>query len=168
MFLFLKSFSQCQGWKAKMGSPSCAVPNTCRFHSKERGRQEQKGSDCKVCSIFAFFSIFLWLLLHLSCFIRGVRTPPLHPHQDQEARRVKWLQALRSRTLRYEQECSQQVFQLGLQGLYFSIFVFILYFCIFIFVFLQGLRAKTLHHEKVPESVVRLQGVRTQPVCLEV
>ena len=49
-----------------MRSPPCAVPNTCGFHSKDRGRQEQKSSDCKVSKISLSFFSCLFLLLKCS------------------------------------------------------------------------------------------------------
>ena len=59
--------------------------------------------------------------------------------EDQKARRVKWLQAVRSRPLRYEQDKEQVIIELRL----------------------QSLLAKTLYHEKVEKPVFKLQDLES-------
>ena len=140
--------------KMGFGSAACAVPNTCTFHSKD----EQKDSDCKVSpntfpeSSLAFIGTIYQYFLHMvdqRVAIQGVRPPPLHP-EDPEDWQVHWLQPVRPRPLCHDDQGKEQVDQRH-QGQRR----------------VQSLRPKTLHHEKVTKSVLRLQSVRPETLRLE-
>ena len=138
-------------------SAACAVPNTCTFHSKD----EQKDSDCKVSpntfpeSTLAFIGTIYQYLLHMvdrMVAIQGVRPPPMHPEDPCTIKdwQVHRMQPVRPWPLCHDDQGKEQVDQRH-QGQRR----------------VQSLRPKTLYHEKVTKSVLRLQSMRPETLRLE-